>query len=93
MPVTRWLRIDARAGGAGHWFEKLGGTGNHAACSRASAPRGPGSRAISTAIGYNELLTTNSSVSNWMAEQGDESQVKLTAKAGDAVGRAAQGDG
>jgi hypothetical protein len=44
-----------------------------------SGYRGPGSRAISTAIGYNQLLTTNSV--ELMAEQGHEFVKELTAKA------------
>ena len=51
----------------------------------------PGSRAISTAIGYNQLLTTNSV--ELLAEQGHEFVKALTAEGRDAVRRAAQGDG
>ena len=69
---------------------ETGGTGNHDMQSGLSASR-PGSRAISTAIGYNQLLTTNSV--ELMAEQGHEFIKELTAKAATPVGRAAQGDG
>jgi hypothetical protein len=55
---------------------ETGGTGNH---DMQSGYRGPGSRAISTAIGYNQLLTTNSI--ELMAEQGHEFVKELTAKA------------
>jgi hypothetical protein len=55
---------------------ETGGTGNH---DMQSGYRGPGSRAISTAIGYNQLLTTNSV--ELMAEQGHEFVKELTAKA------------
>ena len=48
---------------------ETGGNGNHDMQSGLSASR-PGSRAISTAIGYNQLLTTNSV--ELMAEQGHE---------------------
>src|SRR5438552_3221787 len=57
---------------------ETGGTGNHDMQSGLSASR-PGSRAISTAIGYNLLLTTNSV--ELMAEQGQEIVKALTAKA------------
>jgi hypothetical protein len=57
---------------------ETGGSGNHDMQSGLSASR-PGSRAISTAIGYNQLLTTNSVV--LMAEQGHELIKELTAKA------------
>jgi hypothetical protein len=57
---------------------ETGGTGNHDMQSGLSASR-PGSRAISTAIGYNQLLTTNSV--ELMAEQGHEFIRELTAKA------------
>ena len=57
---------------------ETGGTGNHDMQSGLSASR-PGSRAISTAIGYNQLLTTNSV--ELMAEQGHEFIKALTAKA------------
>ena len=57
---------------------ETGGTGNHDMQSGLSASR-PGSRAISTAIGYNQLLTTNSV--ELMAEQGHEFIKELTAKA------------
>lgn len=48
---------------------ETGGNGNHDMQSGLSASR-PGSRAISTAIGYNQLLTTNSV--EVLAEQGDD---------------------
>src|SRR6186713_2167554 len=57
---------------------ETGGTGNHDMQSGLSASR-PGSRAISTAVGYNQLLTTNSV--ELMAEQGHEFIKELTAKA------------
>ena len=57
---------------------ETGGTGNYDMQSGLSASR-PGSRAISTAIGYNQLLTTNSV--ELMAEQGHEFIKALTAKA------------
>ena len=57
---------------------ETGGNGNHDMQSGLSASR-PGSRAISTAIGYNQLLTSNSV--ELMAEQGQEIVKALTAKA------------
>jgi hypothetical protein len=57
---------------------ETGGTGNHDMQSGLSASR-PGSRAISTAIGYNQLLTTNSV--ELLAEQGHELIKELTARA------------
>jgi hypothetical protein len=57
---------------------ETGGNGNHDMQSGLSASR-PGSRAISTAIGYNQLLTTNSV--ELLAEQGPEILGALTAKA------------
>ncbi len=57
---------------------ETGGNGNHDMQSGLSASR-PGSRAISTAIGYNQLLTTNSL--ELLAEQGPEFVKALTAKA------------
>src|SRR6266567_3627105 len=57
---------------------ETGGTGNHDMQSGLSASR-PGSRAISTAIGYNQLLTSNSV--ELIAEQGQEFVKALTAKA------------
>jgi hypothetical protein len=57
---------------------ETGGTGNHDMQSGLSASR-PGSRAISTATGYNQLLTTNSV--ELMAEQGHEFIKELTEKA------------
>jgi hypothetical protein len=57
---------------------ETGGNGNHDMQSGLSASR-PGSRAISTAIGYNQLLTTNSV--ELVAEQGHELVRVLTAKA------------
>src|SRR6266849_1777015 len=57
---------------------ETGGNGNHDMQSGLSASR-PGSRAISTAIGYNQLLTTNSV--ELVAEQGHEFVHALTEKA------------
>jgi len=57
---------------------ETGGNGNYDMQSGLSASR-PGSRAISTAIGYNQLLTTNSV--ELVAEQGHEFVRALTAKA------------
>ena len=57
---------------------ETGGNGNHDMQSGLSASR-PGSRAISTAIGYNQLLTTNSV--ELLAEQGHEIIKALTEKA------------
>jgi hypothetical protein len=57
---------------------ETGGNGNHDMQSGLSASR-PGSRAISTAIGYNQLLTANSV--ELIAEQGHELVKALTAKA------------
>jgi hypothetical protein len=57
---------------------ETGGNGNHDMQSGLSASR-PGSRAISTAIGYNQLLTTNSV--ELLAEQGHEIVRALTEKA------------
>jgi hypothetical protein len=57
---------------------ETGGNGNHDMQSGLSASR-PGSRAISTAIGYNQLLTTNSV--ELVAEQGHEFVRALTERA------------
>src|SRR4029077_13134211 len=57
---------------------ETGGNGNHDMQSGLSASR-PGSRAISTAIGYNQLLTTNSV--ELLAEQGHQIVQALTEKA------------
>ena len=57
---------------------ETGGNGNHDMQSGLSASR-PGSRAISTAIGYNQLLTTNSV--ELVAEQGPQFVRALTEKA------------
>jgi len=57
---------------------ETGGNGNHDMQSGLSASR-PGSRAISTAIGYNQLLTTNSV--ELIAEQGQAFVKALTEKA------------
>ncbi len=57
---------------------ETGGNGNYDMQSGLSASR-PGSRAISTAIGYNQLLTTNSV--ELVAEQGHEFVRALTEKA------------
>ena len=64
---------------------ETGGNGNHDMQSGLSASR-PGSRAISTAIGYNQLLTTNSV--ELLAEQGHEFLHALTAKAAPLSGAA-----
>ena len=57
---------------------ETGGNGSHDMQSGLSASR-PGSRAISTAIGYNQLLTTNTLV--LLAEQGNLILKELTEKA------------
>jgi hypothetical protein len=57
---------------------ETGGNGNHDMQSGLSASR-PGSRAISTAIGYNQLLTTNSV--ELVAEQGHDIVKALNEKA------------
>jgi hypothetical protein len=57
---------------------ETGGNGNHDMQSGLSASR-PGSRAISTAVGYNQLLTTNSV--ELLAEQGHEFVRQLLEKA------------
>jgi hypothetical protein len=57
---------------------ETGGNGNHDMQSGLSASR-PGSRAISTAIGYNQLLTTNTV--ELLAEQGHDIVKALTEKA------------
>jgi hypothetical protein len=57
---------------------ETGGNGNHDMQSGLSASR-PGSRAISTAIGYNQLLTTNTV--ELLAEQGPELVRALADKA------------
>jgi hypothetical protein len=57
---------------------ETGGNGNHDMQSGLSASR-PGSRAISTAIGYNQLLTTNTLV--LLAEQGNSIVKALTDRA------------
>jgi hypothetical protein len=62
---------------------ETGGNGSHDMQSGLSASR-PGSRAISTAIGYNQLLTTNSV--ELLAEQGREIVQALTEKAGQLSG-------
>ena len=63
---------------------ETGGTGNHDMQSGLSSR--PGSRAISTAMGYNQLLTTNSV--ELMAEQGHEFIKALTEKAASLSGPA-----
>jgi hypothetical protein len=63
---------------------ETGGNGNH---DMQSGLR-PGSHAISTAIGYNQLLTTNSV--ELMAEQGPELAQALTARAAPLSGAARQ---
>src|SRR6186713_2360477 len=62
---------------------ETGGNGNHDMQSGLSASR-PGSRAISTAVGYNQLLTTNSV--SLLAEQGNELIRELTARAANLSG-------
>ena len=57
---------------------ETGGNGNHDMQSGLSASR-PGSRAISTAVGYNQLLTTNSV--ELIAEQGREFVKELSERA------------
>jgi len=64
---------------------ETGGNGNHDMQSGLSASR-PGSRAISTAIGYNQLLTTNSV--ELIAEQGHEFVKALSEKAASLSGPA-----
>ena len=64
---------------------ETGGNGNHDMQSGLSASR-PGSRAISTAVGYNQLLTTNSV--SLLAEQGHEIVKALTEKAAPLSGAA-----
>jgi hypothetical protein len=66
---------------------ETGGNGNHDMQSGLSASR-PGSRAISTAIGYNQLLTTNTV--ELLAEQGPEFVKVLTEKAAHLSGPARQ---
>jgi hypothetical protein len=62
---------------------ETGGNGNHDMQSGLSASR-PGSRAISTAIGYNQLLTTNTV--ELLAEQGPEFVRALAERAGQLSG-------
>jgi hypothetical protein len=62
---------------------ETGGNGNYDMQSGLNPSR-PGSRAISTAIGYNQLLTTNSV--ELLAEQGHELIKELTARAATASG-------
>ena len=62
---------------------ETGGNGNHDMQSGLSASR-PGSRAISSAIGYNQLLTTNTV--ELLAEQGDDIVRALTGKAAPLAG-------
>ena len=64
---------------------ETGGTGNYAV---QSGIEHGGTRAISTAIGYNQLLTTNSV--ELLAEQGSEFSRVLTAKAAGLSGAARQ---
>jgi hypothetical protein len=66
---------------------ETGGNGNHDMQSGLSASR-PGSRAISTAIGYNQLLTTNTV--ELLAEQGHEFVHALTQRAAQLSGAARQ---
>jgi hypothetical protein len=63
---------------------ETGGNGNHDMQSGLSSR--PGSRAISTAIGYNQLLTTNSV--ELMAEQGHEFVKELAARTASLTGPA-----
>ena len=69
---------------------ETGGNGNHDMQSGLSASR-PGSRAISTAVGYNQLLTTNSV--ELLAEQGQDFVRALTERGRATVRGAAPGDG
>lgn len=62
---------------------ETGGNGNHDMQSGLSTSR-PGSRAISTAVGYNQLLTTNSV--ELLAEQGDDILRALGQKAAGSSG-------
>jgi hypothetical protein len=62
---------------------ETGGNGNHDMQSGLSSSR-PGSRPISTAIGYNQLLTTNSV--ELVAEQGHQFVRELTEKAAGLLG-------
>jgi hypothetical protein len=62
---------------------ETGGNGNYDMQSGLN-PSKPGSRAISTAIGYNQLLTTNSV--ELLAEQGHEIIKELTARAATSSG-------
>jgi hypothetical protein len=62
---------------------ETGGNGNHDMQSGLSASR-PGSRAISTAIGYNQLLTTNTV--ELLAEQGHDIIRALSEKAAQSSG-------
>src|SRR5215217_35848 len=62
---------------------ETGGNGNYDMQSGLNPSR-PGSRAISTAIGYNQLLTTNSV--ELLAEQGHDLIKELTARAATASG-------
>jgi hypothetical protein len=64
---------------------ETGGNGNH---DMQSGYRGPGTRPISTAIGYNQLLTTNSV--ELLAEQGHEFVRALSEKAATLSGPARQ---
>ncbi|MFB9267758.1 hypothetical protein ACFFWD_32290 [Bradyrhizobium erythrophlei] len=64
---------------------ETGGNGNH---DMQSGYRGPGTRAISTAVGYNQLLTTNSV--ELLAEQGHEIVKALTERAASLSGPARQ---
>ena len=77
-PRTRWPSGLTREQAVRVYSFETGGNGNHDMQSGLSASR-PGSRAISTAIGYNQLLTTNSV--ELMAEQGHEIIKALTEKA------------
>jgi hypothetical protein len=62
---------------------ETGGSGNH---DMQSGYRGPGTKAISTAVGYNQLLTTNTV--ELIAQQGPEFIKALTQKAGTLSGPA-----
>ena len=78
MPATRWPPGLTREQAVRVYSFETGGNGNYDMQSGLNPSR-PGSRAISTAIGYNQLLTTNSV--ELLAEQGHEFVKALTAKA------------
>ena len=78
MPASRSAAGLTREQAVRVYSFETGGNGNHDMQSGLSASR-PGSRAISTAIGYNQLLTTNSV--ELLAEQGHDIVKALTEKA------------